>query len=88
VFEFEFLFQPGPKFTFELEFEFKLESAFAVTLNLELELATSSSTHLPTFLSSSKEATAICGRKRLTELNFYSNLVRKLPFQDPKFVSN
>ena len=51
-----------------MEFEFKLESAFAVALNLELELATSSSTHLPTFLSSAKETTATCEKHSLSSI--------------------
>ena len=90
-FEFEFLFQPGLKFTFELEFEFELdlnfesEFAFEVALELEFELA-SSSIHLPAFLSGASETTAIC-EKTIAELNFHINLVRKLPFRDPKWVS-
>ena len=88
-FEFEFLFQLGLKRTFELEFEFdfefKLEFAFAVALELELELA-SSSIHLPAFLPSVKETTAT-REKTVTELNFHSNLVRKLPCRDPTLVS-
>ena len=89
--EFEFTFQPGLKFTFELEFEFefdfefKSEFAFEVALELEFEFA-SSSTQLPAFLSSVNETTATC-EKTLAELNFHSNLVRKLPSRDPKLVS-
>ena len=90
-FENEFLFQPGLKLTFELKFEFefafefKLEFAFAVALVLELELA-SSSIHLPAFLPNVNETTATC-EKTIAELNFHINLVRKLPFRDPKWVA-
>ena len=88
-FGFEFLFQPGLKFTFDLEFaldfELKSEFAFEVALDLEFEFA-SSSIQLPAFRSSAKETTATC-EKTFAELNFYSNLVRKLPFRDPKLVS-
>ena len=89
--EFEFLFQPGLKFSFKLEFEFefdfglKSEFAFEVAPELEFELA-SSSIHLPAFLSSAEETTAIC-EKTIAELNFHINLVRKLPFTNPKWVS-
>ena len=85
------LFQPGLKFTFELEFEFELdfefksESAFEVALELEFEFA-SSSIQLPAFRSSAKGTTATC-ETTLAELNFHINLVRKLPFRDPKLVS-
>ena len=89
--EFEFLFQPGLKFTFKLEFEvefdfeFKSEFAFEVALELEFEFA-SSSIHLSAFLSSAEETTGIC-EKTIAELNFHINLVRKLPFRDPTWVS-
>ena len=91
-FEFEFLFQPGLKFTFvfefefDFDFEFKSEFAFEVALGLESELPSSSSIHLPAFLSSVNETTATY-EKALAELNFHINLVRKLPSQDPKWVS-
>ena len=90
-FEFEFLFQPGLKFTFELEFEFELdfefksEFAFEVALESEFEFA-SSTIHLPAFLPSVKETTAT-REKNVPELNFNINVVRKLPFRDPKLVS-
>ncbi len=88
-FEFELLFQPGLNLTVELEleldFEFKSEFASEVALELEFGLA-SSSTHLPASLSSVKETTAT-GEKTFAELNFHINLVRKLPFRDPKLVS-
>ena len=87
--EFELLCQPELKFTFEREcefnFEFKSEFAFEVALELEFELA-SSPIHLPAFLSSIKGTTATC-EKTFAELNSHINLVRKLPFRDPKLVS-
>ena len=75
-FEFEFLFRPGLKLTFEFEFDFELKSEFAFEVALEFELELASSIHLPAFLSSVKETTAIC-EKALAKLNFHMNLVRK-----------
>ena len=89
--EFGFLFQPGLKFSFKLEFElefdfeFKSELAFEVAPELEFELA-SSSIHLPALLSSATETTTT-REKILAGRNFHINLVRKLPFRDPKWVS-
>ena len=86
--EFEFLLQPGLKLAFELEFDFESNSEFAfeVAPELEFELA-SSSTQPPAFRSSAKETTATCATKTLAEFDFHINLVRKLPFRDPKWVS-
>ena len=68
-----------------LRLRLKSEFAFEVALELEFELA-SSPIHLPAFLSSVKETTAAC-KKTFAELNFHINLVRKLPFRNPKLVS-
>ena len=93
-FDFEFLFPSGLQFTFKLEFEFEFEFDFEFKSELAFEVAHSSWSsnsllHRFIFPRSDQAPKKLPrhAKKTFAELNLHINLVRKLPFRDPKLVS-